>query len=43
LRQGVVRIENPNSPDVSKKYIADMITGFGVAEAVVILLYMVEM
>jgi hypothetical protein len=23
-----------NSPDVSKKYIADMITGFGVAEAV---------
>jgi glutamate dehydrogenase/leucine dehydrogenase len=37
LRQGVVKvIENPAfSPDVSKKYtIADMITGFGVAEAV---------
>lgn len=37
LRQGVVKvIENPKySPDVTKKYtIADMITGFGVAEAV---------
>ena len=37
LRQGVVKvIENPKfSPDVSLKYtIADMITGFGVAEAV---------
>lgn len=37
LRQGVIKvIENPEySPSVSKKYtIADMITGFGVAEAV---------
>ena len=37
LRQGVVKvIENPAfSPDVAKKYtVADMITGFGVAEAV---------
>jgi glutamate dehydrogenase/leucine dehydrogenase len=37
LRQGVVKvIENPNfSPDVSRKYtVADMITGYGVAEAV---------
>lgn len=37
LRQGVIKvIENPQySPDVSKKYtVADMITGFGVAEAV---------
>ncbi|WP_405292128.1 Glu/Leu/Phe/Val dehydrogenase dimerization domain-containing protein [Algibacter sp. Ld11] len=37
LRQGVIKvIENPDfSPSVSKKYtIADMITGFGVAEAV---------
>ncbi|SHI36542.1 Glu/Leu/Phe/Val dehydrogenase dimerization domain-containing protein [Algibacter luteus] len=37
LRQGVIKvIENPDySPDVSKKYtVADMITGFGVAEAV---------
>ncbi|TXG40121.1 Glu/Leu/Phe/Val dehydrogenase dimerization domain-containing protein [Seonamhaeicola maritimus] len=37
LRQGVIKvIENPiYSPDVSKKYtVADMITGFGVAEAV---------
>ena len=37
LRQGVVKvIENPKySPDVLKKYtVADMITGFGVAEAV---------
>lgn len=37
LRQGVVKvIENPAfSPDVSKKYtVADMITGYGVAEAV---------
>ena len=36
LRQGVIKvIENPNfSPDVSKKYtVADMITGYGVAEA----------
>ena len=36
LRQGVVKvIENPRfSPDVSRKYtIADMITGYGVAEA----------
>ncbi len=36
LRQGVIKvIENPiYSPDVSRKYtIADMITGFGVAEA----------
>lgn len=36
LRQGVIKvIENPHfSPDVSKKYtIADMITGYGVAEA----------
>jgi glutamate dehydrogenase/leucine dehydrogenase len=37
LRQGVIKvIENPKfSPDVNRKYtIADMITGFGVAEAV---------
>ncbi len=37
LRQGVVKvIENPSfTPDVTKKYtVADMITGFGVAEAV---------
>lgn len=37
LRQGVIKvIENPAfSPDVSRKYtVADMITGFGVAEAV---------
>lgn len=37
LRQGVIKvIENPDySPNVSRKYtIADMITGFGVAEAV---------
>lgn len=37
LRQGVVKvIENPSfSPDVNRKYtIADMITGYGVAEAV---------
>jgi len=37
LRQGVIKvIENPNfSPDVTRKYtIADMITGFGVAQAV---------
>ena len=37
LRQGVIKvIENPGfSPDVSRKYtIADMITGYGVAEAV---------
>lgn len=37
LRQGVIKvIENPiYSPDVTKKYtVADMITGFGVAEAV---------
>lgn len=37
LRQGVVKvIENPKfSPDVARKYtIADMITGYGVAEAV---------
>ena len=37
LRQGVIKvIENPNfSPDVNKKYtVADMITGYGVAEAV---------
>lgn len=37
LRQGVVKvIENPSfSPDVAKKYtVADMITGYGVAEAV---------
>ncbi|MGY0391877.1 Glu/Leu/Phe/Val dehydrogenase dimerization domain-containing protein [Bizionia sp. KMM 8389] len=37
LRQGVVKvIENPNySPSVAQKYtVADMITGFGVAEAV---------
>jgi glutamate dehydrogenase/leucine dehydrogenase len=37
LRQGVIKvIENPEySPDVTKKYtVADMITGFGVAEAV---------
>lgn len=37
LRQGVIKvIENPSySPSVSRKYtIADMITGFGVAEAV---------
>jgi glutamate dehydrogenase/leucine dehydrogenase len=36
LRQGVIKvIENPNfSPDVSRKYtVADMITGYGVAEA----------
>ncbi|MFD2543701.1 Glu/Leu/Phe/Val dehydrogenase dimerization domain-containing protein [Lacinutrix gracilariae] len=37
LRQGVIKvIENPNfSPNVARKYtVADMITGFGVAEAV---------
>jgi len=37
LRQGVIKVlENPSySPDVSKKYtVADMITGYGVAEAV---------
>ncbi|MCL9770803.1 amino acid dehydrogenase [Flavobacterium sp. HXWNR69] len=37
LRQGVIKvIENPNfSPDVEKKYtVADMITGYGVAQAV---------
>ena len=37
VRQGVIKvIENPDySPDVSRKYtVADMITGFGVAEAV---------
>ncbi|MEL6811400.1 MAG: Glu/Leu/Phe/Val dehydrogenase dimerization domain-containing protein [Bacteroidota bacterium] len=37
LRQGVIKvIENPNySPDLSRKYtVADMITGYGVAEAV---------
>ncbi|WP_250432937.1 Glu/Leu/Phe/Val dehydrogenase dimerization domain-containing protein [Hanstruepera flava] len=37
LRQGVIKvIENPNySPSVARKYtVADMITGFGVAEAV---------
>ena len=37
LRQGVIKvIENPDySPDVMRKYtVADMITGFGVAEAV---------
>ncbi len=37
LRQGVIKvIENPEfSPDVSRKYtVADMITGYGVAEAV---------
>ncbi len=37
LRQGVIKvIENPNfSPDVARKYtVADMITGYGVAEAV---------
>lgn len=37
LRQGVIKvIENPNfSPDVSRKYtVADMITGYGVSEAV---------
>ncbi|MBD3583665.1 Glu/Leu/Phe/Val dehydrogenase dimerization domain-containing protein [Flavobacterium selenitireducens] len=37
LRQGVIKvIENPTfSPDVSKKYtVADMITGYGVAEGV---------
>lgn len=37
LRQGVIKvIENPHySPDVSRKYtVADMVTGFGVAEAV---------
>ncbi|MDT8415901.1 MAG: Glu/Leu/Phe/Val dehydrogenase dimerization domain-containing protein [Flavobacteriaceae bacterium] len=37
LRQGVIKVlENPNfSPDVSKKYtVADMITGYGVAESV---------
>jgi len=37
LRQGVIKvIENPDySPDVSRKYtVADMITGFGVAESV---------
>jgi len=36
LRQGVIKvIENPNfSPDVARKYtVADMITGYGVAEA----------
>jgi hypothetical protein len=36
LRQGVVKvIENQNSPVTKKKYtVADMITGYGVAEAV---------
>jgi glutamate dehydrogenase/leucine dehydrogenase len=37
LRQGVIKvIENPSfSPDISKKYtVADMITGYGVAEAI---------
>ena len=37
LRQGVIKVlENPNfSPDVTRKYtVADMITGYGVAEAV---------
>ncbi len=37
LRQGVIKVlENPEiSPDVNRKYtVADMITGFGVAEAV---------
>lgn len=37
LRQGVIKVlENPRfSPDVSRKYtVADMITGYGVAEAV---------
>ncbi len=37
LRQGVIKvIENPNfSPDINRKYtVADMITGYGVAEAV---------
>ncbi len=37
LRHGVIKVlENPNySPDVSRKYtVADMITGYGVAEAV---------
>ncbi|WP_445711537.1 Glu/Leu/Phe/Val dehydrogenase dimerization domain-containing protein [Flavobacterium sp.] len=37
LRQGVIKvIENPNfSPEVNRKYtVADMITGYGVAEAV---------
>ena len=37
LRQGVIKVlENPEySPDVTRKYtVADMITGFGVAEAV---------
>lgn len=37
LRQGVIKVlENPNfSPDVNRKYtVADMITGYGVAEAV---------
>lgn len=37
LRQGVIKVlENPDvSPDVSRKYtVADMITGYGVAEAV---------
>lgn len=37
LRQGVIKVlENPKfSPDVSRKYtVADMITGYGVAEAV---------
>ncbi|MGB3774994.1 MAG: Glu/Leu/Phe/Val dehydrogenase dimerization domain-containing protein [Leeuwenhoekiella sp.] len=36
LRQGVIKVlENPNySPDVTRKYtVADMITGYGVAEA----------
>jgi hypothetical protein len=35
LRQGVVKLKTQSSPDVSRKYtIADMITGYGVAEAV---------
>jgi hypothetical protein len=36
LRQGVVKVmKTQSSPDVSRKYtIADMITGYGVAEAV---------
>jgi hypothetical protein len=35
LRQGVVKvIENPKLSDVARKYTIDMITGYGVAEAV---------
>jgi hypothetical protein len=38
LRQGVVKVIKKVSPDVFRKYtIADMITGYGVAEAYAII------